>query len=88
VESDSDRKETEVVILEDSERLVEGSSGDKSGSRSSGSSYSFGHSRTSRKRMAEESPERKSLRVGDTHSLAQCVAVPGVVAYIYQHEIR
>jgi len=60
VESDSEPEETEVVVLEDSEMSVDGSSGDESRSRSSGSSYGSGHSRANRKRTAEDSPERES----------------------------
>jgi len=64
VESDSEHKETEVLVLEDSEVSLGGSSGDESRSRSSGSLYSSGRSRTSRKRTTEDSPEREPRRVG------------------------
>jgi len=61
VESDSDRDEPEVVVLEDTEMSVKKSSGDESRSRSSfgGGSSSSCHSRVSRKRAAEDSPERE-----------------------------
>jgi len=61
VESDSDHDEPEVVVLEDTEMSGGESSGDESQSRSSfgGGSSSFCQSRASRKRAAEDSPERE-----------------------------
>jgi len=60
LESDDECDEAEVVVLDDTEMSVGGSSGDESRSRSSsgGTSSSSCGSRVSRKRAAEDSPER------------------------------
>jgi len=75
VESDSEYDEPEVVVLEDTESSGGESSGDESRSRSSfgGSSSSFCHSRVSRKRAAEDSPERE-------HGGALCQLFPGAIS--------
>jgi len=60
VESDSDREEAAVVVLDDTDVSQGESSGEESRSRSSfgGSSSGSWRSRASRKRAAEESPDR------------------------------
>jgi len=75
VESDSDREEAAVVILDETEISVGESSGEESRSRSSdgGSSSGSWRSRASRKRAAEDSPDR------DYYPPAR-QAFPGVVS--------
>jgi len=60
LESDSDREEDAVVVLDDTDMSEGESTGEESRSRSSfgGSSSESGHSRTNRKRAAEDSPDR------------------------------
>jgi len=60
VESDSDREEAAVVVLDDTDMSEEESTGEKSRSRSSfcGSSSESGRSQTNRKRAAEDSSDQ------------------------------
>jgi len=75
VESDSDHDEGEVVELDDTEMSAGNSSEDESQTHSSsaGSSSSSDRSRVSRKRAAEESPEREL-------SGPSCQKFPGTIS--------
>jgi len=66
VESDSEPETTDVVVVDDTEWSGEETSGNESssGSSSEGSSFNSGHSRVSRKRAADESPEREHSERG------------------------
>jgi len=66
VESDSEPEATDVVVVDDTEKSGGETSGNESssGSSSDGSSSNSGHSRVSRKRAADESPEREYIERG------------------------